>query len=51
MPENYLMQFFRYERLPEHLQAISKPFGELARLISDKLPDNPERAPSPFGSC
>jgi hypothetical protein len=28
---DYLMQFFAYEHLPPHLQAISKPFGELAK--------------------
>ncbi len=26
-----LLQFFAYEHLPEHLQAVSKPFGELAQ--------------------
>ena len=41
--EHYLMQFFAYEHLPEHLQGVSKPFGELARQITETLPDNPER--------
>jgi len=39
----YLLQFFAYSHLPEHLQAVSKPFGELAQLISGTLPDNPEK--------
>lgn len=39
----YLMQFFAYEHLPAHLQEISKPFGELAKLIESSLPTNPER--------
>ena len=39
----YLMQFFAYEHLPAHLQAVSKPFGELARQIQETLPDNPEK--------
>jgi len=39
----YLLQFFAYEHLPPHLQEISKPFGELARQISDTLPNNPEQ--------
>lgn len=39
----YLMQFFTYAHLPEKLQEISRPFGELAQKITDTLPDNPER--------
>lgn len=39
----YLLQFFAYEHLPAHLQAISKPFGELAQKIVTDLPRNPER--------
>ena len=39
----YLLQFFAYQHLPEHLQVISKPFGELAEAIVAKLPRNPER--------
>jgi len=39
----YLLQFFKYEHLPEHLQNVSRPFGELAKEIVDTLPDNPER--------
>lgn len=47
----HIMQFFAYQHLPPHLQAVSKPFGELAqaivgeRLASDQfpLPRNPER--------
>jgi hypothetical protein len=43
MPQqHYLMQFFAYNHLPEHLQAISKPFGDLAQKINE-LPDNPEK--------
>lgn len=40
---DYLLQFFAYEHLPPHLQAISKPFGDLARQIVETLPVNPER--------
>ncbi len=39
----YLIQFFAYEHLPPHLQAVSKPFGELAKQIVETLPRNPER--------
>ena len=38
-----MMQFFAYAHLPEHLGAVSKPFGELAQHIIDTLPRNPER--------
>ncbi len=41
--QDFLIQFFKYDHLPEHLQAISKPFGELANRIVDTLPRNPER--------
>lgn len=38
-----ILQFFKYEHLPTHLQEVSKPFGEMARRIVDTLPRNPER--------
>jgi hypothetical protein len=37
------MQFFAFEHLPAALQAVSKPFGELAVLVVNTLPRNPER--------
>jgi hypothetical protein len=44
MNENeYLLQFFTYAHLPERLQLISKPFGDLANDMVQKLPKNPER--------
>lgn len=39
---HYLMQFFSYKHLPERLQAISKPFCELAEKLDLDLPENPE---------
>ncbi len=39
---DFLLQFFKFEHLPIHLQAISKPFGELALQIA-QLPSNAER--------
>ncbi len=41
---SYLMQFFEYAHLPEHLQVASRPFGELARTMDQTLPDNPEKS-------
>jgi hypothetical protein len=43
MAKQYLLQFFEYSHLPAHLQAVSKPFGELARHIDEVLPNNPEK--------
>lgn len=43
---HYLLQFFEYKHLPEHLQAVSRPFGDLAYWIVSNLPDNPERTTS-----
>lgn len=40
--KDYLLQFFEYKHLPEHLQSVSRPFGELAEFIAT-LPDNPEK--------
>ena len=41
-PAEPIMQYFAYEHLPAHLQAISKPFGDLATEMLN-LPRNPER--------
>ena len=38
----YLLQFFKYEHLPVHLQEVSKPFAELAHKIANELPEIPE---------
>lgn len=38
-----MLQFFAYQHLPEKLQAVSKPFGDLAQAIVNDYPDNPER--------
>jgi len=41
-PIDHVMQFFAYAHLPEHLQRISRPFGELAETMRDTLPHGPE---------
>lgn len=38
-----IMQFFAYAHLPEHLQAVSAQFGDLAQHIIMMCPRNPER--------
>ena len=37
-----IMQFFSYAHLPEKLQQVSKPFGDLANQIATDLPKNEE---------
>lgn len=39
----HILQFFAYEHLPPHLQAVSKPWCDLAREQAESLPDNPEK--------
>ncbi|QIV65924.1 hypothetical protein Cp1R7AA1_137 [Mesorhizobium phage Cp1R7A-A1] len=41
--EEAILQFFKFEHLPEKLQTISKPFGDMANWIVSALPRNPER--------
>lgn len=38
-----IIKYFKYEHLPVHLQAVSKPFCDLANFIVNTLPDGPER--------
>lgn len=37
-----LLKHFAYAHLPEHLQAVSRPCGELADAMVTALPDGPE---------
>lgn len=43
MPYDRILQFFVYGHLPAHLQAVSKPFCDMADNIVTTLPANPER--------
>lgn len=38
-----IMQYFAWAHLPPHLAEVSRPFGELAELLVETLPRNPER--------
>lgn len=38
-----ILQFFKYDHLPERLQAVSKHFCWLAEELCAMLPRNPER--------
>ena len=39
----HIMQFFVYAHLPPPLQKVSAPFAELAHVIVETTPRNPER--------
>ncbi|MCP4528751.1 MAG: hypothetical protein GY833_22985 [Aestuariibacter sp.] len=41
---NAIMKYFAYAHLPEHLQAVSKPFGELAEQMDKTLPNGAEKS-------
>mgnify|MGYP003392433220 CR=1 FL=1 len=43
MPYDAILQFFSFEHLPDALQAVSRPFGEMAHKIVETLPNNRER--------
>ena len=38
------MKYFAYEHLPEKLQVVSKPFGEIAKQMNETLPEGPEKS-------
>jgi len=38
------MKYFDYEHLPEKLQAVSKPIGDVARKMNEELPDGGEKS-------
>jgi hypothetical protein len=43
MPQDRLLQFFSYDHLSPKLQAVSKPFCDLAAQLVETVPMNPER--------
>lgn len=38
-----LLRYFEYAHLPEPLQAVSRPIGDLAHQMAELLPDGPEK--------
>ena len=38
------IKYFEYAHLPEKLQEVSKPVGDLAKLMEESLPDGPEKS-------
>lgn len=41
---NPIMKYFAYKHLPEHLQKVSAPIGELAEKMNSNLPDCAEKS-------
>lgn len=39
---NPILRYFEYTHLPEHLQVVSRPVGELAVAMAGTLPRSPE---------
>jgi len=39
-----MLKYFAYEHLPEHLQEVSKPIGQLAEKMDKELPDGREKS-------
>lgn len=43
MEEDRMLKWFAYEHLSQHLQVVSRPFGELARKVIELVEGGPER--------
>ena len=43
MGKHYIMEFFKYQHLPENLQDVSKPFCELAEKIDNAIENGSEK--------
>lgn len=41
---NDIMKYFEYSHLPEKLQNISKPIGDLAKEMDDKIENSAEKS-------
>lgn len=40
---NRLMQFFKYDHLPEKMKTVSAPCCDLAKMMDEMLPEGPEK--------
>ena len=43
MEEDRMMKWFNFDHLPEHLQAVSKPFHDMAVTMNHFIQPGPER--------
>ena len=41
---NPIMKCFEYDHLPDYLQLVCKPIGELAKIMDEELPDSAEKS-------
>lgn len=41
---NPIMKYFEFAHLPEKLQAVSRPIGEVAQAMDASLPDGAEKS-------
>lgn len=41
---NPILRYFAFAHLPENLQKVSRPIGELAEQMDAQLPDGPEKS-------
>lgn len=39
-----IMKYFEFAHLPEKLQMVSRPIGELAQAVDAQLPDSAEKS-------
>ena len=39
-----IMKYFAYQHLPDNLQKVSKPIGDIAAELDALLPDGPEKS-------
>jgi hypothetical protein len=39
-----IMKYFEYSHLPERLQTVSKPIGDMAKEMDENLPDGAEKS-------
>ena len=39
-----MIKYFEYKHLPEKLQTVSKPIGDLAKMLEAAIPDNDEKS-------
>lgn len=41
---NPIMKYFEYAHLPEKLQVVSKPIGDVAKRMDETLPEGAEKS-------
>ena len=44
IPDIEIMRWFEFDHLPPHLQAVSRPYADLARALTGSIPASQELA-------